>query len=148
MLYGDLVFGAVSLGLSVWFFIMSLGFKSGSPLNGVPGAGFFPGVISILIALVSIVLMVQGFRQKRHYFQPIKSIKEMQANTRNLFLTVTSLVIFMLLWKFVHFFIAIGAFIFFLNILFRQKLLVNIIYTVVSITFIYLTFGKIFHVMF
>lgn len=72
----------------------------------------------------------------------------MPTNTRNLFLTIVSLMIFMLLWKFVHFFVAIGAFIFFLNVLFRQKLLVNIIYTVVSIAFIYLTFGKIFHVMF
>lgn len=148
MIFADVVFGIISLVISIWFFIMSQGFKSGTVSDGVPGAGFFPSILCIIMGIVSIVLIIQGFKKKTHYFTVVKHIKDISENTKNLFLTSAALLIFMLLWQYTFFILALAVLIFFLNLLFHQKILINILYTGILVSVIYLVFGRIFHVMF
>lgn len=148
MIFGDVIFGVISLLISIWFMVMAQGFKAGSASDGVPGAGFFPTIVCIIMIVVSIALIIQGFRKKDHYFTSVKRFQDISENTRNLILTCVALIAFVLLWKFTLFIPAIVVLILFLNALFHQKVLTNIIYTAVFVTAIYLVFGKIFHVMF
>lgn len=148
MIYADVILGVISLLISIWFFVMSQGFKSGTVSDGVPGAGFFPTILCVIMGIVSIILIIQGFRQKKHYFSVKRHIKDLSENTRNLLLTIAALLVFMVLWRFTFFILSLALLIFFLNTLFHQKILTNIIYTGVFVSVIYLVFGKIFHVMF
>ncbi|MDN5334032.1 tripartite tricarboxylate transporter TctB family protein [Sphaerochaeta halotolerans] len=145
-IYGDVVFGIVSFILSTVFLILAQRFSSATT-DGVPGAGFFPSIVCVLIMFISVLLIIQGYKKKQHYFKPAVGIKELSRNTRDLIITCLALIGFFLLWKYVHFLVGITLFLLILNAVYRQKILTNIIYTLVCASAIYFVFGKIFHVM-
>ena len=145
-IYGDVVFGIVSFILSTVFLILAKGFRAGTA-DGVPGAGFFPSIVCVLIMFVSVLLIIQGYKKKQHYFEPAVGIRKLPRNTIDLIITCLSLIGFFFLWKYVHFLVGITLSLLILNAVYRQKILTNIIYTLVCVSAIYFVFGKIFHVM-
>ena len=147
MIYGDVVFGFISFLISIVFFIMSQSFKAGTS-DGVPGAGFFPSIICVIIMFFSALLIFQGIKKRKHYFSQLRSIREIPENTKNLIITALALIVFFLVWRYVHFIAGITLFLLTLNAVYKQKILTNIIYTVVCVTVVYAVFGRIFHVMF
>ncbi|MCY1152813.1 MAG: tripartite tricarboxylate transporter TctB family protein [Sphaerochaetaceae bacterium] len=146
MFYGDVIFGVITFLIGGIFLILSQGFSGGTS-DGVPGAGFFPTILSILILISSLLLIIKGIKEKKHYFNIEKGVKSLPENTKKLLITIIALLLFLILWKYVNFIIGIASFILILNHVYGQKFSTNIIYTLSTVICIYLLFGKVFHVM-
>ncbi len=146
MVYADVVFGVISFIVGAVFFGLSQSFRAGTS-DGVPGAGFFPSILCVMIMIASVALIVKGYREKRHYFNMVKNLKEMTKSTKQLVITVVALIGFFLLWQYVHFLVGITVFLISLNKVYEHRLVTNLIYTGVCVVAIYLLFGEVFHVM-
>lgn len=116
--------------------------------DGIPGAGFFPVLLGMVVGLLGVVLMLRGLRQKGgvQYFQLDPEIKK---NLKTLALVVAGLVVFFILWQVSkQFILCVAILCFFLNSIFKRTLNYNIIYTLVFTAFLYLAFVVGFKVQF
>lgn len=116
--------------------------------DGVPGAGFFPYLLSTVVTLLGAALTVRGIRQKGSV-QYIKLDPEILKNLKVLALTVLGLVVFLAFWQLTHLFI-VGVLLFclYLNKLFERSWKFNAVYTVIFTVFIYAVFTLGFSIQF
>lgn len=116
--------------------------------DGVPGAGFFPVLLGLVVGVLGLALMFRGLKQKGSV-QYMKLDPELKQNLKTLLLTVAGLVVFFVLWQTTkQFILCVPVLCFFLNLIFGRKLKHNIIYTVVFTIFLYLAFVVGFKVQF
>jgi hypothetical protein len=120
--------------------------------DGVPGGGFFPIILSVLLGIMGTVLFIKGLLQhgKVTYFKIDQEVKE---NLKKLIKTIISIVIFFILWQatkrlFPSFIPCVAILSFVLNLIFERPLKYNIIYTVVLTAFLYLSFVVGFSIQF
>jgi len=121
--------------------------------DGVPGGGFFPYLLSILIIFMSIVLIVRSIIRTPEKY--IEITPETKINTITLFSTIIGLVVFLVIWSItadlfgnIAFLICVFIFEVFLNKLFKRSWKFTIIYSAVFTAFIYAVFNLGFKIMF
>lgn len=116
--------------------------------DGVPGAGFFPVLLGLVVGILGVALTVRGLCQKGSV-QYFKLDPEIKKNMKTLALTVVGTVVFFILWQTTKQFIICVPFLcFFLNFVFGRSLKYNLIYTVIFTAFLYLSFVVGFSVQF
>lgn len=141
MYKGDTIPGLLVCGVGIWFLVPGIGLGMSSPtLSGVPGAGFFPVIIASAVILFGLALFVKGLKNngKLVYF---KMDDEQRANLKPLLLTVAAILIFIVLWKLIHFVVAAFAFCLFLNWVFHRNWKYNLTFSVLFVTLIYCIFN-------
>lgn len=116
--------------------------------DGVPGAGFFPFLLSALLIVLGSVLILSGIRQKGEvkYFNLTVETKQ---NLKILLLVVIGLVVFLIFWKLTHFFyLGVLLVSLYLNKVFKRNLSFILIYSVIFTAFIYMAFTMGFSIQF
>lgn len=140
MYKGDTIPGLLICGVGIWFLVPGIGYGiSSSTSDNVPGAGFFPVIIAAAVILFGLALFVKGLRDKgkASYFA---MDEEQKANIRPLFLTAAAILLFFVLWKFVHFVAAALVFCLFMNWVLRRGWKFSLIYSAIFIALIYCIF--------
>lgn len=116
--------------------------------DGVPGAGFFPVLLGLVVGVLGLCLMFRGLKQKGSV-QYMKLDPELRQNVKILLLAVAGLVIFFVLWQTTkQFILCVPILCFFLNLIFGRNLKYNVIYTAIFTAFLYLAFVVGFKVQF
>lgn len=116
--------------------------------DGVPGAGFFPVLLGLVVGILGLALTIHGVMQGGTV-QHFKLDPEIKNNLKTLGLAVAGIVIFFILWQTTkQFIVCVPVLCFFLNHIFERNLKYNIIYTVVFTVFLYLAFVVGFKVQF
>lgn len=149
---GDTVPGIITILFGVFFFIMTIiapNVSFGSTTSdGVPGAGFFPYLLSGIIIIFGTMLTVRGLK-KNGELQFLKLDEEIKKNLRVLLLTLIGLIVFLTFWHITNlFYVGVLLFCVYLNKVFGRDWKFTIIYTVVFTLFIYLVFAKAFSIQF
>lgn len=139
----EVIWGIITALISIFFIALSIEFPGGT-VDGVPGPGYFPRVIAVILLALSIMLIISGIKNKRVYF---KLDDQMKSNLKSLLLTVAAMVAFLIIWNFIPF--VVSAFLYLMALCFicRQKLKFAIVFSAVTSGVVYLIFEKIFHVM-
>ena len=115
--------------------------------DGVPGAGFFPFVMSVILIALGIVLSIKGILNKE--VQNNSRSSETRQNLKKLLLVVLGLIIFLVLWQLTHlFFLWVLLLNIYLNKIFERKLKFIIIYSVSLTAVVYLVFTVAFSIQF
>lgn len=151
-LKGDSFPGIITVLFGVFFLVKTLTTETmtfvAATSDGVPGAGFFPCILSGALILTGILLTVRGIRQngEKRY---VRMDEEMKGNMKVLLLTVAGLTAFLVFWYFTGLFI-IGALLLavYLNKLYERQWRFTLIYAVVFTAFIYLVFVMAFSIGF
>lgn len=138
-----LVFVAIIACIAVFFLIPALGMPSGSS-DGAPGPGYFPTIISIAVLLLCIPVLLGYRKDKKKYFQQNELQKK---NLKRLIIVGGTIVLYTILFQYVPFIPLTIVFAIFLNWIFKQKWVFNIIFSVVITMVLYFIFSKFLHVM-
>jgi len=120
--------------------------------DGVPGGGFFPVLLGLLLGVLGTVLFVKGLINKGSvtYFQLDAEVK---SNLIKIGKTTVFIVIFFIVWQstkrsFPSFIPSIALLSLVLNKTFGRSLKFNLIYTSVLVLFLYVSFVVGFSVQF
>lgn len=97
----DIVFGISTLFVSIWFYIMSLGFDEVTA-DGSVNEGFFPKILAVSLAILSVLLILKGIKKPEKYFD-FKSKTKKEKKT--FFSIVIAFFIYILAWPYVNFMI-------------------------------------------
>ncbi|MDC7125644.1 MAG: tripartite tricarboxylate transporter TctB family protein [Spirochaetales bacterium] len=116
--------------------------------DGVPGAGFFPFVMSLILILLGAVLYIKGVRQNGSV-QYLSLTAETKQNLKKLLLVVVGLIIFLTLWQLTKlFFLWVFVFSIYLNMVFERSIKFTAIYSVSLTAIVYLVFTVAFSIQF
>lgn len=116
--------------------------------DGVPGAGFFPFLMSSILIVLGIALMIIGIRQKGKV-QYLNLSEEIKRNLIRLLLVVVGMIVFLVLWQITHlFFVWTFIFSLYLNKVFERSLKFTLIYSVGITAVVYLVFTVAFSIQF
>lgn len=149
---GDTVPGILTVLVGIFFFIQTmitpnLSFGS-TTSDGVPGAGFFPYLLSGALIIAGLALTVRGIKQKGK-IQYLELSDEIKKNLKVLLLTFIGLVVFLAFWRLTNlFFAAVFLFCIYLNIIFERTKKFTAVYAVVFTAFIYIVFSVAFSIQF
>lgn len=139
----NMIISLSSIAISLYFFIGSSNFPSGSS-DGVPSVSFFPRIVSVVIIILSLVLFISEFKTKRNYF---KLSEEKKENVLPFILTIIIIAICLILWLYIPFIPVMFLLLFSLSLVYKQKLLNAVIYSSTLSILIYYIFNKIFNVV-
>jgi putative tricarboxylic transport membrane protein len=139
----DAIAGLCFIALAVAFIIPSLSFPGGTS-DGVPGPGYFPILLGVLLILLSIGLIVTGI-VKQTSFNVVDDL--FKANAKPFLLTIVAVIAYLVLWNFLPFLVNTSLFLFALGLIYERKIVYNIIFSVVTTVVLYLVFNNVFHVM-
>ena len=164
--YRDLITGTILLALSIVMFIGT--FNIEALTDSQVGADFMPKVIAILIAVMSIPVLVNGFKKKKTVIIKEEvvvndddeigtAVSETDENPDNkssyiyLILTIILLFVYLFLIPVLGFLIATSAYLIIQMLLFSEWTIRNVIlYGVISIitsSLVYFVFRNVFYVM-
>ena len=118
---------------------LSLGFNS-KTADGVPGAGFFPTLISIAIIFIGLFTLLKSFLKLK---QDDESEMKKSINKKNLFNTLGMLgfiVIYVGLWKFVGFYIATFISSLLMNLFLKRTAKFSLIFSAIFVALLYVVF--------
>jgi hypothetical protein len=146
-----LIFAGGCVLAALVFMIPALGFP-GTSVDGAPGPGYFPVIVSAVIIVLAITLAVTYLRHKEKYFQTNENER---SNLPTLLVTGGAIVLYTILFmalRSLHLFITpfiplTIVFLGFLNWLYKRKWVYNGIFSVVFTLVLYFVFSKFLHVM-
>lgn len=153
----DAIAGLLTMVFGAFFFIMTainpqLSFGSQTS-DGVPGGGFFPYILSVLIIIMGGALVMRGMKNSDKKY--VDMTPEMKKNLKVMLLTVVGLVVFLAAWKITAPYFGNTAFMvcvflleLYMNKLFERTWKFALIYAVVFTLFIYLVFNMGFSILF
>lgn len=156
-LSADAIAGLFAMAFGAFFLIMTainpqLSFGS-TTSDGVPGGGFFPYILSVLILIMGAALTARGLKNSEKKY--VDMTPEMKKNLKIMILTVAGLVVFLAAWKITApyfentaFMVCVFLFEIYLNKLFERSWKFTLIYAVVFTAFIYLVFSVGFSILF
>jgi len=147
-LKGDTIPGLIFAAVGLAFLLPSvdLGILS-TTKDGVPGAGFFPSILSAGVIICGIGLFISGLLAKGG-FEYFYLDEEQKKNIRPFFITLAAMFVFMLVWKLVDFFLAMGLFCLFMNWIYKRSWKFNILFSVGFVICIYVAFTMLLKIQF
>ena len=153
----DTIAGLLCMAFGAFFLIMTainpqLSFGTQTS-DGVPGGGFFPYILSVLIIIMGGALTMRGMKNSDKKY--VDMTPEMKKNLKMMLLMVAGLVVFLAAWKITApyfentaFVVCVFLFEIYLNKLFERSWKFALIYAVVFTAFIYLVFSMGFSILF
>lgn len=156
-LKADTIAGIICMAFGVFFLIMT---KSNPQMSfiattsdGVPGGGFFPYILSILIIIMGGALAVRGMKTEGKVY--VEMTEENRKNLKTLIFMVLGLIVFLAAWKFTApmfgntaFMCCVFLFELYMNRLFERSWKFTFIYSAVFTAFIYVVFNVGFKILF
>lgn len=139
----DTIAGILFILLAVAFLSISWSFPSGTQ-DGVPGPGYFPIILSILLIVLSVTMIIVGIIKKTHFNFFDRVFK---ANMATFLLVNAVIIAYLALWNSVHFMLNTSVLLFALGMIFRRKPVGNLVFSIVATTVLYMLFSHVFHVM-
>ena len=116
--------------------------------DGVPGAGFFPFLMSVILIVFGVVLLFIGIRKKEKVAY-INLTAETKQNLKKLLFVVAGIIIFLVLWQLTNLFLPwVLVLSIYLNKVFERNLKFTIIYSVSLTAVVYLVFTVAFSIQF
>jgi hypothetical protein len=138
-----MIFVGCCAAVALVFMIPAFNFPGGSS-DGVPGPGYFPIILCVVIFLLSAILAASYLRHKEKYFQKNETERN---NLPVLLVTGGAVVLYTVMFMFLPFIPLTIVFIVFLNWLYKRTWRFNIIFSLVFTGVMYLIFSKFLHVM-
>lgn len=139
----DVVLGLICTLISVYWIYISSRFPGGTQ-DGVPGAGYFPIIVSVALILISMILIIQGLRKRNIYF----NVKEWgRENIKMLILTATFIILFFVLWYFTSYLIACIVMTLGLGYTYKLTWVKNGILSIIFSFGTYIVFNNLLHVL-
>ncbi len=138
-----LIFVGISIMIALGFMIPAFSMPGGS-VDGAPGPGYFPIIVSLLVIIFAII---QGITYLKEDVKTFEQTETQVKNKPTLFITCVTILVYTILFSIIPFIpltiITIG----FLNWLYGKKWVHNSIFSVVFTVVVYLIFSKFLHVM-
>lgn len=138
-----LVFVGISIAVAVFFMIPAFSMPGGS-VDGAPGPGYFPIILSVIVIILAIIQGIFYLREDKKSFDQDETQRK---NKLMLIIVCIATLVYTILFMFIPFIpltiVAVG----FLNWLFGKKWIPNLIFSVAFTMIIYVIFSKFLHVM-
>lgn len=138
-----LLFVSACIAVALLFMIPAFKFPGGT-VDGTPGPGYFPILVSSVILFLSAILFVQYLRDNKKYFQQNETQKK---NLPKLLITAGAILLYTILFMVIPFIPLTLVFMVFLNWLFGRTWRFNIIFSIIFTGVIYYVFNNLLHVM-
>jgi putative tricarboxylic transport membrane protein len=138
LINSEIIFSLIMILVALFFFVFSLNFPPGTS-DGVPGPKYFPMLLATMLFILSVVSIVVNYGKKENYFiwEKIKS------NFKPLLKVVVAFIVFVVMWKYIPFYISALIFLLILSHIFKLRMRTAILYSVVltGLLFIMFTYG-------
>lgn len=138
-----LVFVSVCIMVALFFMIPAFSMPKGT-VDGAPGPGYFPEIVSVFVILLS---LVQGYKYLKEDKKTFEQDEVQKKNRPTLFITIFSILIYTILFAFIPFIPLTIALVGFLNWLYEKPWIPNIMFSVIFTLILYWIFSKFLHVM-
>jgi Tripartite tricarboxylate transporter TctB family. len=140
---GEITLSIGLIFMAVYAIVTSLHFPAGTT-DGVPGAGYFPIIVSCFIIILSVIVIIMSFIKTE-----IKENIEQKSkpNIKGTLGTILATLLFLILWNKLHFIANSSIYIIILGILYGKKLKFIIPLSIVSSIIVYLIFSNVLNVM-
>lgn len=133
------IFSIFLLLVSLIGYYLARGFESGFMTDNGLGAGFFPKLVCIILAILSIVMFVKSFKDKNIY--------KFSKNNKNTFIIIGLCIGYLFLMEKIGYLLSTIIFSFSVIItLDRKNLIMNVIFSIIFPIGIYYLFSKVFNV--
>lgn len=133
------IFSIFLLLVSLIGYYLARGFESGFMIDNGLGAGFFPKLVCIILAILSIVMFVKSFKDKNIY--------KFSKNNKNTFIIIGLCIGYLFLMEKIGYLLSTIIFSFSVIItLDRKNLIMNVIFSIIFPIGIYYLFSKVFNV--
>jgi hypothetical protein len=162
---GDTIPGIIFIILGAFFMVPSFGLDiMAKTADVMPGAGFFPLVLSGAIIILGIVFIIRGIISNNKTAASGEEVnctetintetsgteadsveipntaQEKKINIRLAIFTISDIILCFVVWKLAGFYIAALLMCISLNFIFKRKWLFSILFSVILVGFIYLSF--------
>ena len=133
------IFSILLLLVSLIGYCLARGFESGFMIDNGLGAGFFPKLVCIILAILSIVMFIKSFKDKNIY--------KFSKNNKNTFIIIGLCIGYLFLMEKIGYLLSTIIFSFSVIItLDRKNLIMNVIFSIIFPIGIYYLFSKVFNV--
>ncbi|MDR2392173.1 MAG: tripartite tricarboxylate transporter TctB family protein [Planctomycetota bacterium] len=145
----DLVSTGAFMAAAILFIAGALRLGVGSATSdGVPGAGFFPFILGLIILVLGAVQATLFFRDRGEKKASFALPPDRRANVARIAATVGGMLGLFVLWKLVCFEAAAPAFCLFLNRVYGRGWLFNVVFSVLMTLLIHLLFTRLLYIQF
>lgn len=139
----DVIFGIITAIVGVIWIALASQFQAGTK-DGVPGAGYFPILVAAALILLSIVIIIQGIKNKKEYFNLKEWGKE---NIKMFLMTIGIIAVFFVLWVFTHYIVACLFMTFCLGLTYKLGWKKSAVISVIFSLGTYFVFNNLLHVI-
>lgn len=108
---------------------------------GDPGSRVFPSVVCGIIIILGIMIIIASLKNPQKRFEGVFDTEDGKESARRAVLIFADLALFLVLWKFVPFLISGIIFMFIQCMIFKEKLVFSIIYSVAVTGILYWMFS-------
>jgi len=137
------VLGLCGLAVSVYWYVSALSFPA-STFDGTPGAGFFPKILAVVMAILSIAMIIKSIASP----EVLMGFKTMEKATLiKLIAVVPACIVFLLLWKYVSFVPAFAVLMFGLSLLLGMKWWKGLLFSAIFTALVYTLFTVVLQVI-
>lgn len=137
------VLGICGLAVSVYWYVSALSFPA-STFDGTPGAGFFPKILAVVMAILSIAMVIKSIANP----EVLMGFKTMEKATLfKLIMLVPACIVFLLLWKYISFIPAFALLMLGLNLMLGVKWWKGLIFSAVFTALVYTLFTVVLQVI-
>lgn len=140
----DTGLGIAGFLIGLWWLVMAIQLPSATAKDGTPGAAAFPIGISVLVMAISVGMIALGAKNKVTYFDT-KSISKQ--NGIAIALSLVLFVVFLVLWKLVHYIAASFVLSLGLALVYKIKKVPAVILAAVYSVTTYYVFSEVLKVM-
>ncbi len=145
----NIAFGSIFAAIGVVFVIGALRLGLSSPTSdGVPGAGFFPFIIALVVLALGLGLVISSIISPDGRPSPFRMDAEQRENLRPFVLTIVALFGFFVLWYLIRFEVAAFVFCIFLNKVYKRSWLFTIVFSVILVSVTYFIFNRLLFIQF
>lgn len=137
------VLGLAGLVIAIYWYVSALSFPA-STFDGTPGAGFFPKILAVVMAILSIAIIVKSL-MKPEVLMGFKTME--RATLIKLILVVPACIVFLILWKYISFIPAFFLLMIGLNLLLGVKWWKGLIFSAVFTALVYTLFTMVLQVI-
>lgn len=139
----DVIFGIVSIAISLLWILLSLHFKRGTS-DGTPGPGVFPILMASCCIFFSLIVLIGGIKKGL----PVFRLDEIHPESlKAIGFTILIFVVFFFIWYYIHYIPATIFMILSLGFLYRIKPATTILLAVIYSVVVYYVFSTLLKVV-
>lgn len=113
---------------------------SAASMMGDPGPRLFPNVVCLAVLVLAVIIIIQSLKKVEHPFEGALDTEEGKQGCQRMLLILADLALFLVLWRHAPFLLAGVIFIFLQCMIFREKLLFSVIYSLAVPGALYVVF--------